>query len=65
MKDILNIQSTSAVRALNVLNLLGQEVLYQGGADRTINVSSLSPGLYILKTEHINGRKATRKFIIE
>ena len=65
VKDILNIQSTSAVRALNVLNLLGQEVLRQGGAYRTINVSSLSPGLYILKTEHINGRKATRKFIIE
>ena len=64
-KDILNIQSASAVRTLRVLNVLGQEVLRQSGAYRTINVSSLSPGLYILKTEHINGGKATRKFIIQ
>jgi len=64
-KDILNIQSASAVRTLRILNVLGQEVLRQSGAARAINLSSLSPGLYILKTEHNNGGKATRKFIIQ
>jgi hypothetical protein len=64
-KDILNIQSASAVRMLRVLNVLGQEVLRQSGAARAINLSSLTPGLYILKTEHNNGGKATRKFIIQ
>lgn len=64
-KDILNIQSASAVRTLRVLNVLGQEVLRQSGAARAINLSSLTPGLYILKTEHNNGGKATRKFIIQ
>jgi hypothetical protein len=64
-KDILNIQSASAVRTLRVLNVLGQEVLRQSGAARIINLFSLSPGLYILKTEHNNGGKATRKFIIQ
>lgn len=64
-KDILNIQSASAVRTLRILNVLGQEVIRQSGAARSINLSSLSPGLYILKTEHNNGGKATRKFIIQ
>jgi hypothetical protein len=64
-KDILNIQSASVVRTLRVLNVLGQEVIRQSGAARAINLSSLSPGLYILKTEHNNGGKATRKFIIQ
>jgi hypothetical protein len=64
-KDILNIHSASAVRTLRVLNVLGQEVLRQSGAARAINLSSLTPGLYILKTEHNNGGKATRKFIIQ
>jgi hypothetical protein len=64
-KDILNIQSASAVRTLRVLNVLGQEVIRQSGATRAINLSSLTPGLYILKTEHNNGGKATRKFIIQ
>jgi hypothetical protein len=64
-KDIINIQSASAVRTLRVLNVLGQEVIRQSGATRAINLSSLTPGLYILKTEHNNGGKATRKFIIQ
>ena len=64
-KDILNIQSSSDVRTLRILNVLGQEVIRKSGAARSINLSSLSPGLYILKTEHNNGGKATRKFIIQ
>ena len=63
--DILNVKSNSEIIAMDVVNMLGQVVIKQFGRSNSLNVSTLSPGLYILKTKNENSSESIKRFIIE
>lgn len=66
VNDILQVKTDVQLK-VSILNLLGVEVLskeLQEGVN-TLSVQSLSPGIYLLKTETKDGHSATRRLIIE
>ncbi len=65
VSDILNVKSNSEIIAMDVVNMLGQVVIKQFGRSNSLNVSTLSPGLYILKTKNENSTESIKRFIIE
>ena len=65
VSDILNVKSNLDIIAMDVVNMLGQVVIKQFGRSNSLNVSTLSPGLYILKTKNENSSESIKRFIIE
>ena len=65
VSDILNVKSNLDIIAMDVVNILGQVVIKQFGRSNSLNVSTLSPGLYILKTKNENSSESIKRFIIE
>ena len=65
VSDILNVKSNSEIIAMDVVNMIGQVVIKQFGRSNSLNVSTLSPGLYILKTKNENSTESIKRFIIE
>lgn len=66
VNDILQVKTDVQLK-VSILNLLGVEELskeLQEGVN-TLSVQSLSPGIYLLKTETKDGHSATRRLIIE
>ncbi len=63
---VLNISSASgSVKDITIFNLLGKQVLSSSfsGVNKNIDVSSINPGMYILKVTE-EGKTATKKLII-
>lgn len=58
--NILNIQTSESIKNVTAYNILGQKVLQAN--TKTLNVSSLKSGVYILKVETAKG-SATLKFV--
>ena len=65
VNDILNVKSNSEIIAMDVVNMLGQVVIKQFGRSNSLNVSTLSPGLYILKTKNENSSESIKRFVIK
>ena len=65
VSHILNVKSNSEIIAMDVVNMIGQVVIKQFGRSNSLNVSTLSPGLYILKTKNENSTESIKRFIIE
>jgi hypothetical protein len=65
-KDLLNIEAPSIVERVAIYNILGQEVLNEVANNElvSVNVSSLIPGIYIVKAT-IEGKVSSTKFIKE
>tara|TARA_B100000809_G_scaffold237914_1_gene258232 strand:- start:26450 stop:27235 length:786 start_codon:yes stop_codon:yes gene_type:complete len=60
--NILTIQTEETLGSIQVLNLMGQIVMNSQGND-SVDVSVLSPGVYVLKLTAINGGASVKKFI--
>lgn len=61
--DMLSVKASAKVNSLQVYNVTGQEVLKANKA--SINTSSLSKGVYILKVSQEGGAISTKRFIKE
>ena len=66
VKDIINIESNNIeVSSVKMYNLLGKEVFSQKGLQgKSIDVSSLSSGMYILKVD-AEGKSLNRKIVVQ
>jgi Secretion system C-terminal sorting domain/Concanavalin A-like lectin/glucanases superfamily len=60
---ILNIDTTSDLKSVEIYSMLGQKVL--SATTKKINVSSLSNGIYVMRLEDIDGAIQTQRFIKE
>lgn len=58
----LNVQTESPINSLSIFNLLGQKVLEQKDQIPQINISQLTPGIYLLSVE-LNEKQYRLKFI--
>ncbi len=63
VNDILNISSNIKIIQIDLYNLVGQKVSDFDVDSQTINIESLSPGIYLLKTKFINGKVEISKII--
>ena len=64
-KNILNIISdSSAAKNIEIYNILGAKVLTNEGVNKTINISELVKGVYVVKITE-DEKTATRQLIIE
>lgn len=61
--NVLNISSKTNFKQLAIYNLVGQKVADFNAASHTINMESLTAGIYILKAEFENGQVETTKII--
>ena len=61
-KGILNIQSTTSISQIEIYTLLGQLVLSNSNKN-TIDISSVSQGLYFIKVKDENGNFGTKKVV--
>lgn len=59
----LNIQTEVSIRNTYIYNVTGQCQMTTEGNQKTINVSSLPTGMYILQLQTTNGTQATQMFI--
>jgi len=66
-KDVINIKSNAQdeVSTVQVFNLLGKEVIQSEIKNNSLDVSSLSNGIYMLKINSVKGNSITKKIIIE
>lgn len=65
VKDVLKFKVQEPIVSAKAFDILGKEVLSIQQPRESINVSSLSKGLYVLKLEAENGAQVTRKIIKE
>jgi len=63
VRNTLSVKGASKVTSLQIYNVTGQEVLRSSEA--TVNTSSLTKGVYILKVAQENGAISTKRFIKE
>lgn len=63
VKDVLKWESSSPLESWRVLDVSGRVVGNGGGDCRTLDVSSLPPGLYLFSGLARNGRTETVKFV--
>lgn len=63
--DVITVSNKSTLAGVAVLNLLGQQVLYQSANENKVqlNVSQLSAGTYILKVNTEDGRSGTVRIV--
>lgn len=59
--NILNIDSENELKSVEIYSLLGQKVLLS--TSKTVNVSGLSKGIYMVRVEDKNGAVATQKLV--
>lgn len=59
--DLVTIAMDSDLKSIEVYSLHGQKVL--SSTQYQINVSDLTPGVYLVKIESINGLIATEKLV--
>lgn len=64
VKNTLNIESQDAISNVTVYNLLGKEVISSNTVKNTLDVSTLSNGVYVIKLTSDKG-VATKKFVKE
>ena len=64
VKNTLNIESQDAISNVTVYNLLGKEVISSNTVKNTLDVSTLSNGVYVIKLTSDIG-VATKKFVKE
>ena len=62
-KDILNINMNIDLVEININNLLGQSVITKTGNVESINVSDLSPGMYVITMKTADGRSISKQFL--
>ncbi|MFY7671904.1 InlB B-repeat-containing protein, partial [Tenacibaculum sp. MEBiC06402] len=62
VEDIIHIESKEIVEKIKIYNVLGKEVVSSTMSNESINVSSLSKGLYFMIIETTSG-KGVRRFI--
>ena len=62
IKDVLNIQSETAITEIEIYNQLGQMVLSSTNQN-TIDISSVSSGIYFIKIKDVNGIIGTKKVV--
>jgi hypothetical protein len=60
---ILNIETANEIKSVEIYSLQGQKVLTS--TSKTINISSLSKGVYMVRVEDTEGGIATQKFVKE
>lgn len=61
--DIIHLKTEKEISNIKIYNILGKEILKS--TSKTINVSELSNGLYLLKAEDLNGNILKTKFVKE
>ncbi|WP_040282948.1 T9SS type A sorting domain-containing protein, partial [Psychroserpens damuponensis] len=59
--SILNIETNYEVKQAIVYSILGAEILRT--QQRTIDISGLAQGIFLIKVEDIYGNRFTKKFI--
>ena len=62
VRSFLNISTEKKLRKIAVNNIHGQTLLLADSTD-TINISSLSSGIYVLKIEDVNGQITVKRII--
>ncbi|MEQ3663021.1 MULTISPECIES: T9SS type A sorting domain-containing protein [unclassified Olleya] len=62
-KSTLNIKTASAIANISVYSLLGKQVIKTNS--KTVDVSNLSNGVYLIKIMDVNGNKHVKRFIKE
>lgn len=65
--NFISIESSSKekISTVQLLDVLGKEVINTELTNKQINVSNLSKGIYLLKINSLNGKSITKKIIIE
>ena len=63
VQDILNIESETEVKSVEIYSLQGQKV--QTATSKTFEVNNLPAGVYFVKVENVEGAIATKKLIIQ
>ncbi|MEN8230182.1 MAG: T9SS type A sorting domain-containing protein, partial [Bacteroidota bacterium] len=64
----LNVNNTTGIRSVSIVNVVGQEVLRVNNIDNNatvINTSDLNRGIYFVNVTDANGMHSSRKFIRE
>ena len=61
--DFITVKSSSEIVSMKAVNMLGQIVIIQTGNSNNLNISTLSPGLYVLKLIDSKGLKTQKQFI--
>lgn len=61
VKDVLNVKSTSKIKAYQVYNLAGQSANAPLTSDSAIDFSRVEKGVYIVELQLENGKKTTQK----
>ena len=61
--DFITVKSSSEIVSMKAVNMLGQIVIIQTGNSNNLNISTLSPGLYVLKLVDSKGLKTQKQFI--
>ena len=61
--DFITVKSSSEIVSMKTVNMLGQIVIIQTGNSNNLNISTLSPGLYVLKLVDSKGLKTQKQFI--
>ncbi len=65
VKESLTLNITQQIESITIYNLLGEQVIFEKGADTKLNVSALAAGVYSLQLKTTNGSQATKKFVKE
>ncbi|MBL0014498.1 MAG: T9SS type A sorting domain-containing protein [Flavobacterium sp.] len=64
-KNIVNIQSTSAIIEANLFDIRGVAIKHASGLDiKSVPVENLPPGIYLLDLVNANNQKSTHKIIV-
>ena len=61
VRNTLNIQLENALEKVEIYSVLGRKVLENNTSD--MNVSSLSPGMYLLKVYTVDGKIGVKRFV--
>jgi len=66
--DLLNIQSTSKINSIELLDIIGKSVLIENQLSKdnmSLDLSRISPGIYFVRITDQNKSVATRRFVKE
>lgn len=63
VNEKLIVNSTLSIEKIEVYSILGRKTIVQHGNNNTLNTSSLSKGVYLIKVYQENNNISTRKFI--
>lgn len=63
VSDILNIETETAIKTIEIYNIQGQRV--KTSNQKQLNVSDLAAGLYLVKIQNIENNTAINKIVIK